>query len=140
MMRVLVVGCGYVGLPLAMELARVGHEVWGVRRAVARNDTKEAGIHLVAADITRPADVARLPRGLDWVINCVSATGGGAEDYRRLYLEGMRNLLAWLAPSPPRKFLYTSSTSVYGQEDGSLVGETSPAEPKAETSKVLVQT
>ena len=28
-MRVLIVGCGYVGLPLGAELARQGHEVFG---------------------------------------------------------------------------------------------------------------
>ena len=44
------------------------------------------------------------------------------------------------APSPPKKFVYTSSTSVYGQTDGSLVKETSPTEPLAETAKVLVET
>src|SRR5689334_5054664 len=30
-MRVLIVGCGYVGLPLGAELARLGHEVYGLR-------------------------------------------------------------------------------------------------------------
>src|SRR5678815_5513057 len=39
-----------------------------------------------------------------------------------------------------RDSLYTSSTSVYGQTDGSLVDETSATEPKSETSKVLVDT
>jgi len=30
--RVLIVGCGYVGLPLGAKLVRLGHEVFGVRR------------------------------------------------------------------------------------------------------------
>jgi nucleoside-diphosphate-sugar epimerase len=41
--------------------------------------------------------------------------------------------------SPPKKFIYTSSTSVYGQNDGSVVTEKSPVEPEAETAKVLVE-
>ena len=45
----------------------------------------------------------------------------------------------WLADSPPKKFIYTSSTSVYGQNDGSVVTEKSPAEPEADTAKVLVE-
>ena len=66
--------------------------------------------------------------------------GGDAEDYRQVYLQGTRNLIEWLAPNPPKKFVYTSSTSVYGQNDGSQVKESSPTEPLAETAKVLVET
>jgi nucleoside-diphosphate-sugar epimerase len=70
----------------------------------------------------------------------VSSSYGGVEDYRRVYLQGARSLLAWLAHTPPAKFVYTSSTGVYGQNDGSLVDETAPTEPPNETSRVLVET
>ena len=140
-MRVLIVGCGYVGLPLGKELARLGHEVSGLRRsALAEAEMKAAGITPLHADITQPETLARLPRRFDWVVNCSASGGGGAEDYRKIYLEGNRNLLAWLADAPPQKFIYTSSTSVYAQNDGSIVTENSPAEPDAETAKVLVET
>ena len=129
-MRVLIVGCGYVGLPLGAELVRLGHEVFGLRRsASAENELKAAGIKPLVADITRPDELARLPRDFDWVVNCVSSTGGDAEDYRQVYLQGTRNLIEWLSAAPPKKFVYTSSTSVYGQTDGSQVKETSPTEP-----------
>jgi nucleoside-diphosphate-sugar epimerase len=140
-MRVLIVGCGYVGLPLGKELARLGHEVFGLRRsALAETELKAAGITPLHADITQPETLANLPRDFDWVVNCGASGGGGAADYRKIYLEGNRNLVSWLASSPPKKFLYTSSTSVYGQNDGSLVTEKSLAEPAADTAKVLVET
>jgi len=139
-MKCLIVGCGYVGLPLGAELVRQGHEVFGLRRsASAENELKAAGIKPLAGDVTKPETLAKLPRKFDWVVNCVAA-GGGDENYRQVYLEGNRNLISWLADSPPKKFVYTSSTSVYGQNDGSVVTEQSPAEPAEETSKVLVQT
>ncbi len=139
-MRVLIVGCGYVGLPLGMELVRQGHEVSGLRRSPsAENELKAAGIQPLLGDVTRPETLARLPREFDWVVNCVAA-GGDAENYRQVYLQGARNLIEWLAPHPPRKFVYTSSTGVYGQTDGSQVKESSPTEPQAETAKVLVET
>ena len=54
-MKCLIVGCGYVGLPLGVELARQGHDVFGLRRSVmAENELKAAGIHPLVADITRP--------------------------------------------------------------------------------------
>jgi nucleoside-diphosphate-sugar epimerase len=139
-MRVLIVGCGYVGLPLGRELVRQGHEVFGLRRnALAADEMQSAGIHPLLADVTQPATLGKVPHDFDWVVNCAASGGGEADDYRKIYLEGNRNLIAWLAGSPPKKFLYTSSTSVYGQNDGSLVTEKSPAEPDADTAKVLVE-
>ncbi len=138
-MRCLIVGCGYVGLPLGAELVRRGHEVFGLRRSAAE-ELKAAGIRPLVADITQPESLVKLPRDFGWVVNCAASGGGGADDYRKIYLEGNRNLVSWLADSPPQKFVYTSSTSVYGQNDGSLVTESSPAEPAADTAKVLVET
>src|SRR5688572_20843176 len=140
-MRVLIVGCGYVGLPLGRELINQGHQVFGLRRsALADGDLKSAGITPLCADITNPETLADLPRDFDWVVNCAASDGGGVEDYRQLYLEGTRNLIAWLAESRPRKYVYTSSMSVYGQDDGSLVTESAPAMPSTETGRILVET
>jgi nucleoside-diphosphate-sugar epimerase len=140
-MRVLIVGCGYVGLPLGAELVRLGHEVFGLRRsASAENELKAAGTQPLFGDVTKPGTLAALPQNFDWVVNCVSSTGSGAEDYRRVYLQGTCNLIEWLAPNPPKKFVYTSSTSVYGQTDGSQVKESSPTEPLVETAKILLET
>jgi nucleoside-diphosphate-sugar epimerase len=140
-MRVLIVGCGYVGLPLGAELVRQGHEVFGVRRsASAAGELKAAGIQPLLADITRPDSLRGLPSPFDWVVNCAASGGGGVDDYRRVYLQGTRNLLDWLGATPPKKFVYTSSTSVYGQNDGSVVKETHPTEPATESARVLVDT
>lgn len=138
-MKTLIVGCGYVGVALGAELARCGHGVFGLRRTpAAAPELVEAGIQPVYGDLTSPADLDRLPGPFDWVVNCVSSSHGGAADYRHVYLEGMRTLVDWARRHPPQKLVYTSSTSVYGQEDGSWVDETSPTEPEAETSQVLL--
>lgn len=138
-MKVLVIGCGYMGLPLGAELANRGHEVFGLRRSGA-DSLSAAGITPLIADISDFSTLSALPAQYDWVVNCVASSGGGAADYRHVYLEGTRNLLRWLTPHPPRKFVYTSSTSVYAQNDGSTVDETSGTVPTAETGKVLVET
>lgn len=139
-MRVLIAGCGYVGLPLGKELVRLGHKVFGLRRsAPAEAELLAAGITPLHADITQPESLVKLPSDFDWVVNCAASGGGGAEDYRKVYVEGNRNLMAWLAASPIKKFVYTSSTSVYGQNDGSVVDETSMTEPDAPTAKVLLE-
>ncbi|HTB85979.1 MAG TPA: SDR family oxidoreductase [Candidatus Sulfotelmatobacter sp.] len=138
-MRALVVGCGYVGLPLAVELKRRGHEVFGMRRSNPEA-LQAVGIKPLLADISQLMSFNVLPRDFDWVVNCAASGGGGADDYRRIYVEGNRNLVSWLAGSLVKKFVYTSSTSVYAQNDGSVVNEESPTEPEAETARVLVET
>jgi nucleoside-diphosphate-sugar epimerase len=159
-MRVLIVGCGYVGLPLGAELVRLGHQVFGLRRSAANAELQRLGITPLQADITQPATLANLPRDYDWAVNCVASGGGGVDEYRQLYLQGMRNLVEWLVPGsagvPPAssahtatttrrrdggapRLVYTSSTGVYGQNDGSLVDETSPTEPATETARVLLE-
>jgi nucleoside-diphosphate-sugar epimerase len=140
-MRVLIIGCGYVGIPLGQELVRLGHEVFGARRSADALETlKAAGIHPLVVDICKREDLENLPRDFDWVVNTVSSNKGGAAEYQDVYLNGTRNLIEFFASNPPKKFVYTSSTSVYGQVDGSLVKESSPTEPLGETSQILVQT
>src|SRR5207245_1157057 len=85
------------------------------------------------------ASLDPLPCDFHWVVNCAATSGGDAAAYRQLYVAGNFNLVDWLRAAPPRKFVFTSSTSVYGQNDGSLVVETDPVAPEAETARALVE-
>ncbi len=98
------------------------------------------GLQFVEADITRPESLARISSAYDWVVDCVSSSHGDAAAYRAVYLEGMRNLLQWLRPAPPARFVYTSSTGVYGQVDGSIVDEQSPTTANTENAQILLET
>ena len=140
-MRVLIVGCGYVGLPLGALLVARGHQVFGLRRKPKGDSAlTSAGVIPIAADITKFETLASVRPDYDWVINTVAASEGGVDQYRAVYLEGTRNLVRWLSLSFPKRFVYTSSTSVYGQCDGSLVEEISETRPASETAKVLLET
>src|SRR4051812_45688325 len=115
-MRVLIVGCGYVGLPLGVELVRLGHEGYGVTKTGGRSaELEQASIKPLVADISNRESLNELPTGFDWVVNTTASGHGGPEEYRQVYLEGTRNLIDWLSAAMPKKFVYTSSTSVYGQ-------------------------
>ncbi|HWD19457.1 MAG TPA: SDR family oxidoreductase [Verrucomicrobiae bacterium] len=133
-MRVLIIGCGYVGRPLGLELARLGHEVFGLRRTAV--DPGES-LPCFTGDVAVLDDLKKLPGPFDWVVNTVSSSKGGVEDYQRAYFGGTKNILEWLGACPPKKYVYTSSTSVYAQNDGSMVKESSPAEPATETGVIL---
>ena len=137
-MRILIVGCGYLGTAAGALLVRSGHEVVGLRRTMdEREELLAAGIQPAWGDVTDPGSLDRLSGSFEAVVNTVSSSRGGAEVYREVYPEGTRTLLAWLRQHPVHRYVYTSSTSVYGQTDGSTVDEESSAEPGTETGAVL---
>lgn len=141
-MRALVVGCGYVGLALARELVAQGHQVVGIRRSPAgAAELAEAGVEAVIADITAP-DFAPPGGRFDWIVYAVSAGHDtSVATYRAVYVEAQRRLIAHFSGEglKPAKWIYTGSTSVYGQTDGSVVKESSPTQPLSDTGPVLLE-
>ena len=139
-MRILIVGCGYVGMEVARALVRMGHDVHGVRRSPeGLRALASENIHPLAGDVSDPASVAAWPRNWDLVVNAASSSGGGVDAYRRVYLDGTRNLASHLEGAGLGRFVHVGSTSVYGQADGSWVDEASPAQPGSDSARVLVE-
>lgn len=135
MPRVLIAGCGYVGVATADLLHAAQWDVEGWTHSSDSAALLSGKPYPVrAVDIATRAAVQAAASRFDAVIHCASSGGGGAETYRRVYLEGARNLLAELQPPA---FLYTSSTSVYAQTGGEWVDEESAAEPTHETGRIL---
>ncbi len=135
MPRVLIAGCGYVGEATADLFHAAGWEVegWTVsENSAARLSSKPYRVR--AVDITRAGEIAGNAGRVDAMIHCASSGGGGPDAYRRIYLEGTRNLIAKF---PRAHLLFTSSTSVYAQRKGEWVNENSPAEPDRETGRIL---
>jgi mutator protein MutT len=139
--RVVVAGCGFVGLATARRFHARGWEVTGVTHsAESAAALAGEGFSVVTCDITKPREVARVlgsQVGLDAVVHCASSGRGGEEAYRQVYLRGAQVLIGTLAP---RNALFTSSTSVYAQTDGEWVSEASEAEPTRETGRILRET
>ena len=126
MARILIAGCGDVGTALGRNLAAAGHTVWGLKR---HPDGLPPGIQPLAADLSDPATLRQLPPELDGVAYCTAATDFSEAAYQAAYVTGVDLLLDALAQSgqPPRRFVFSSSTSVYAQQQGEWVDEASPA-------------
>lgn len=119
----------------------MGHDVFACNRTSAlQAEIEKAGIHFLSADVCDRSSLEKLPAPFDWVVDMVSAGGGGPAEYRKAYLEGARFLIDWLGTTPPKKFIFTGSTAVYGQDDGTQVKEESPTNPASETGCILVET
>ena len=138
MPRILIAGCGYVGQAAADLYHAAGWAVEGWTRSAESVATLSAKPYPICeVDISRRAKVAERRKTFDAVIHCASSSGGDAEMYRQVYLDGARNLLETF---PGSKLLFTSSTSVYAQRDGSWVTEESETKPTRETSQILLET
>jgi len=128
----LLCGHGYLGQAISRDFLAAG---WNV---IALSKSGEDGSR--ACDITDSESLHNAKRfgaRPDFIVHCASSGRGGADAYRSVYFEGCRNLFD-IFPGVP--LLFTSSTSVYAQTDGSEVTEESPAEPDRETGKILRET
>lgn len=134
MAKILIVGVGDVGGRLATVLAADGHEVWGLRRG----DGVLPGVRTIMADVTRPDTLTSLPDGLDIVVTALSPGEPGVEAYRRVYVEGTRALQQALRGQHLRRQFWVSSTSVYGEDGGEPVDESTPAHPASATGQALL--
>ncbi|HEX4641376.1 MAG TPA: NAD-dependent epimerase/dehydratase family protein, partial [Chthoniobacterales bacterium] len=134
MPRVLIAGCGYVGVAAADHFHEAGWEVEGwTATAESAAILSNRPYPVRAVDVTSADESGNF----DLVIHCVSSRGGDEDEYRRLYFEGAKNLIRAF---PSATLLFTSSTSVYAQSEGSVVDETSLAEPRHEKGRILRET
>lgn len=133
--RVLIAGCGDLGIALGLRLHAAGWTAIGLRR---HPEALPAGIQPIAADLGDVTSLAVL-RGLRFDHVVLAGAPGGFEEaaYRRVYVDGVRNLLAAVEGEPG--VLMVGSTGVYHQEDGSEVDEDSPTEPRGFSGRALLE-
>jgi nucleoside-diphosphate-sugar epimerase len=130
-MAKLVFGCGYLGHRVADRWLAAGETVYVVTRSAARADVLgEQGLTPIVADVIRPATLAGLPIA-DTVLYAVGYDRTTGESIRKVYVDGLANVLAALPPETGR-IVYISSTGVYGQTGGGRVDETSECRPVRE--------
>jgi nucleoside-diphosphate-sugar epimerase len=122
----LIVGCGDIGNGLAdIYLAR-DWRVDGLRRNI---DKLAMGVTALAADVCDPQSVAQLgPLRADYVVITLTPAGQGAEGYRKVFEDGLNNVLAAMI-APPKLLLFVSSTGVYAQASHEWIDEQSATEP-----------
>ena len=135
MPRVLIAGCGYLGRAVAELFLADNWEVEGwTKSADSAQPLSKKPYPVRAVDISKEDRVRTQTGNFDAVIHCASTRGGDVDSYRRVYLDGARNLLERFGSS---RILFTSSTSVYAQTNSEWVTEEGLAEPAHEAGKIL---
>ena len=138
---VFIFGCGYVGTALAQHLisndVRVG--------ALTRNPDKAARLRELGISEVIEAELD----SKDWhnrindrylaVVNCVSSASGGIDGYVKSYLNGQQSILEWAKSQSIMTYVYTSSTSVYPQDEGLVVNEEADTSNAPPAGRVILE-
>jgi nucleoside-diphosphate-sugar epimerase len=139
MAKVLIVGCGAIGYQLAELLAKAGHDVTGLKRNPPK--TSNENFKFVRADISVSQDLKALDTDFEHIFFIVSADSRNENSYHDIYETGIDNLLNKFAQAGSQQapWIFVSSTSVYGQNQGEWVDEDSETKPNKSTSLKIVQ-
>ncbi len=135
--RVLLAGCGDLGLRVARLLRERGDAVWALRRRPPSSG--DDGVDWLRADLTRAGSLRALPPGITQLVYLPTPDRRDPAAYRAIFVEGLRHLLAALGEGSLRRMLFVSSSAVYGDHHGDWVDEDTPPAPPGFNGAALLE-
>lgn len=124
--RILIVGCGDVGLRLASRLNRRFDVIGTARSANGLAAIRAAGARALKLDLDQPLPAA-LSAPAAWVVHLAPPDASGTIDRRTRRLIGALRGVS--------RLIYVSTSGVYGDCRGELVDETHNCKPRSERAK-----
>ena len=126
--RILIIGCGDIGLRVAKQLVR-HYKVFALTSQASRfAELRAVGATPLLGNLDEPNSLWRLSAIAETVIHLAPPQNRGRLDQRT------RNLTRILSqrPNQVRRLIYVSTTGVYGNHSGAHVRETTPVQPESE--------
>lgn len=140
-----IVGCGWLGTALGLRLRNDFRARGESATIIATTTTPARTTELeklgFLPKVVRAEDVEQLRDAIapcETVFLLVAAGRSRGQSYEQVYVGGARALAEVLSDTDVGTIIYTSSTSVYAQDDGSWVDEASPAEPTSDNGRALL--
>ncbi|HMB62858.1 MAG TPA: SDR family oxidoreductase [Eudoraea sp.] len=134
-----IIGCGWLGLPLAKTLIASGFKVRGSTTTAGKlsilQDTGIRAYQIVLGEEEIKGNMAGFLRGLDAVI--VNVPPGLRSNPGERYVKKMELLHREIQKAEVTDVLFISSISVYGAQSGEITEDTFP-HPKTESGKQLL--
>ncbi len=133
----LIFGCGYLGQRVGRQWIEGGERPVAVTRSAERaEELARLGFQPIVADVTRPETLGGLPAA-QTVVYAVAYGRTNSRSRTEVQVNGLRAVLDALR-RPPRRLVYVSSTSVYGDCRGDWVDEDTPCRPDREQGRVAL--
>jgi nucleoside-diphosphate-sugar epimerase len=129
--RILIIGCGDIGLRVAKQLSK-SCRIYALTSQKNRfQELRAVGAIPILGDLDKPDSLWRLSGLAQTVIHLAPPQNVGHRDCRT------RNLIRILAQgsSIVRRLIYISTTGVYGDHGGARVSELTPPNPQSERAK-----
>lgn len=143
MTQISILGCGWLGLPLAKKLIEKGNSVNGSTTSENKLSVfKEFGINpfLVTLESEGVSESITdfLAKSEILIIDIPpKLRGNNTDPEKKVFAAKIENLIPFIEQSTVKKVLFVSSTSVYGNENGIVTEETTP-NPDTESGKQLL--
>ncbi len=125
--RLLIVGCGDVGLRVLRVLAGRWQVVALTSSPHRVQALREAGARPYVGDLDHPATLRRLGGWADRVLHLAPPKAQGPRDSRTAHL-----LQALMRANLPQRLVYASTTGVYGDCRGARFDESRPVAPRSD--------
>lgn len=123
----LLIGCGQLGTALGKHYLAKGWQVVGARRSISKLPAGFAGLSLDFRDSQSLEALQSI--AADYVVVTLTPGERSAEAYQAVFETAFADMLTRLKADKLKRLLFASSTSVYHQNDGSMVDESSVLEP-----------
>lgn len=135
MAQITIIGCGWLGLPLAIQLQKSGHNIVTTCRSEAKAKKLQAmAINCQPWQLGEDLSQQRLTHLFDSSILILNIPVGRKNPKAEAFVENMRSLLQYAAQGQIQQVVFISTTSVYGAIEG-VVTEQSPTFPDTESGK-----
>ncbi len=139
MTHIAIIGCGYVGSEVAHILHKRGEHVTATTRNPSRlNDLAKVAHKGVLIKGNSEAELAPLIASHETLVVSIGADSHTAYESAYLHTAQLFRHLA-IEMDLPRRLIYTSSTSVYGDHHGRWVDEEADLLSTSEQGKILIE-
>ncbi|HLP64162.1 SDR family oxidoreductase [Flavobacterium sp.] len=140
MKQISILGCGWLGLPLAKSFIEVGFSVNGSTTSLEKMDVlKEAGIAPFQINVKEDSIEGEMASFLEnssvLIIDIPPKLRGNSNEN---FVAKIQTVISFIEQSTIKKVLFVSSTSVYA-DDNSEVTENTKPQPETESGKQLLE-
>ncbi|MFB3386319.1 SDR family NAD(P)-dependent oxidoreductase [Flavobacterium sp. LAR06] len=148
MKKISILGCGWLGLPLAKKLIEKGNLVNGSTTSEHKlSILKDNGINpflVILSGVEEKLESESISKGINdflaeseiLIIDIPPKLRANTDSSRHVFVEKIENVIPFIEKSTVKKVLFVSSTSVYGDQNDLITEETIP-NPETERGKQL---
>ena len=139
--KICIIGCGWLGFPLAQSLVKKGHSVKGSttssEKITALNSEGIEGYLIQLSSEGISGDIENCLADCDVLV--LNIPPGLRKNPEANYVKQLQYILPYVEESSVKKVLFISSTSVYDDDESMpLISETSPTSTHSNTAKQLL--